>query len=86
MPCVSRPTKGTETIIWNTGKKSTIAVTLTGVNGQPTQAKVSGTVTAGLFKGAKQSGTVMYVVPKGGCTAKALSNVTVKQVTLQIIR
>ncbi len=82
----TNPTKGTETIAWNIGKSSTIAVTLTGVNGQPTQAKVTGTVTAGLFKGSKQSGTVGYMVPKGGCTAKALSTVTVKAITLQIIR
>lgn len=82
----TNPTKGTETITWNNSQTSTIAVTLTGVNGQPTQAKVMGTVTAGLFKGSKQSGTVAYVVPKGGCTTKALSTVTIKAITLQIIR
>ena len=82
----ANPTKGTETITWNTKQTSTVALTLTGVNGQPTQAKVTGTVAAGLFKGAKQSGTVAYVIPKGGCTAKALSIVAVRQVTLQIIR
>lgn len=82
----SNQAKGTETITWNTGKTSTVAIALTGVNGQPTQAKVSGTVTAGLFKGSKQSGTVAYVVPKGGCTSKALSTVAVQQITLQIIR
>jgi len=79
----ANPAKGTETIIWNTKQTSTVNITLTGVKGQPKEARIAGTVTAGLFKGSKESGTVMYVVPKSACTSTSLSNVTVKQLTAQ---
>ena len=82
----TNPTKGTETITWNTKQTSTVTLSLTGVKGHPTQAKIAGTVTAGLFKGSKETGTVGYVIPKGACTAKPLSVVTFKQVTALIIK
>ena len=82
----TNPTRGIETITWNTNQTSTVGLTLTGVKGTPTQAKIAGTVTAGLFKGLKETGTVLYVVPKRGCTSNPLSKVTVKQVTAQIFR
>ena len=44
------------------------------------------TVTAGLFKGSKQSGTVEYILPKGACTNKGMSVVTFKAVTAQVIK
>lgn len=79
----ANPAKGTEMITWNTKQTSTITLTLTGVKGQPKQARIAGAVTAGLFKGSKESGSVMYVVPKAACTSMSLSNVTVKQLTAQ---
>lgn len=82
----TNPTKGTEVITWNNKKTSTISVTLTGVKTSPKQARIAGTVTAGLFKGSKQSGTVEYIPPKGGCTSKGLSVATFKHVTPQVIK
>jgi hypothetical protein len=70
-------TAGTVSIIWNTKATSTVAkATLVGVTGHPTQSTVSGAITAGLFKGKKVSVVTNYVLPKGGCTAAALSKVT----------
>ena len=74
-------TKGTETITWSNKKTSTITLTLTAVKGKPTQTKATGVVTAGLFKGAKQAGTLNYTPVGGGCTSANLSKVTFKQVT-----
>ena len=42
------------------------------VKNKPTQARVQGSVTAGLFKGLKQSGLTQYVVPDGQGFAKAV--------------
>jgi hypothetical protein len=74
-------TKGTETIIWSNKQTSTISLTLTAVKGKPTQTNAIGVVTAGLFKGAKQAGTLNYTPVGGGCTSANLSKVTFKQVT-----
>ena len=79
-------TKGTETVTWNTLKISTVALTLVGVNGHPTQTKAAGGVTAGLFKGSKQSGTLNYTLPTGACTSAGLSKVTFKQLTPIVIK
>lgn len=73
--------KGTETITWSNKQTSTVTLTLTAVKGQPTQTKTTGVVTAGLFKGAKQTGTLNYTPVGGGCTTANLSKVTFKQVT-----
>jgi hypothetical protein len=82
----STGTKGTETLTWNTKKTSTVALTLVGVKGHVTQTKASGTVTAGVFKGSKQSGTLNYTLPKGACTAAGLSKVTFKQIAPIVIK
>jgi len=86
-PKVTKPTTGTEKIVWAPKAKgtSTIPLTLGTVKGKPTEATLSGTVSAGLFKGTKISGTVVYTIPKGACTATALSTVTFKQLTSQNI-
>jgi len=72
----SKGTVGTETITWNTGKTSTVALTLKQVKGAPTTTNVTGTVTAGLFVGSHQTGQVKYTTPAGACTAKPLAKVT----------
>ena len=56
-------TKGSETITWNTKAKSTLALTLAGVKGTPSRVTIAGTVTTGLFKGLKETGTVSYAIP-----------------------
>jgi hypothetical protein len=81
------PTKGTGTWVWNTKKTSTIALTLTGGTGATaTHAKLAGTVTAGLFKGSKLSGSVIYTIPAGACQKVALTKVTFKQLTAIVIK
>jgi hypothetical protein len=82
----TNPTKGKGTWTWNSTKKSTIALTLTGVKGAPTHAKLAGTVTAGLFKGLKLSGLVAYAIPAGACTKTALTKVTFKQLSPLVIK
>jgi WhiB family redox-sensing transcriptional regulator len=78
-----RPTgaKGTETITWSNKKTSTVSITLASVTGKPTQTKVTGVVTAGQFKGAKQSGTLNYTPLNGGCTSANLAKVNFAQVS-----
>jgi hypothetical protein len=71
--------KATETITWNTKQTSTIAITLSPVKGKPSTNKaVSGTVTAGLFKGLHQTGLTVFTPATGSCTATTLSSVTYK--------
>ncbi len=79
------PTTGTETITWNTGKTSTVALELHQVKGHSTETSVTGTVTAGLFKGLGQTGTLIYTAEKNGCTKIPLASVTYKQVTTAAI-
>jgi hypothetical protein len=77
--------KGTETITWNTKQTSTVALTLKGLK-NPTQTSATGVTTAGLFKGAKQSGNLQYTIPTGGCSKVALTKVTFKQLTAIAIK
>jgi hypothetical protein len=78
----AKPTAGTEVITWNTGKTSTVALQLHQVKGKPTQTSVTGTITAGLFKGSHQTGSLIYKpVPATACTKVALKTVTYTQVT-----
>jgi len=73
----AKPTTGKETITWNTGKTSTVALALTEVKGKATEAKITGKITAGLFKGSTQSGIVTFkAVPATGCTKTPLVKVT----------
>jgi len=79
--------KGPETLTWNNHKTSTVTLTLGGPpKGKPaTYTTATGPVTAGLFKGLHQSGTLVYSIG-GGCTKTDLSKVTFKQVTAQTIK
>jgi hypothetical protein len=70
------PTMGTEIITWNTGKTSTVALQLHQVKGKATETTVTGTITAGLFKGSHQTGTLSYKAQTNGCTKVPLKTVT----------
>ncbi len=72
----SKGTIGTETITWNTGKTSTVALTLKQVKGKPTTTNITGKVTKGLFLGSTQTGQVIYKLPAGACGTKPLATVT----------
>jgi hypothetical protein len=75
----AKPTMGTEVITWNTGKTSTVALQLHQVKGHPTETTVTGAVTAGLFKGSHQTGTLSYTPQAGGCVKVPLKTVTYVQ-------
>jgi hypothetical protein len=78
--------KGTATVVWNTKATSTISWSLTpGPKGKITTVNLPGTVTAGLFKGSKMSGQVIFTFPKGQCGTTPLTSTTVKQVTNFVI-
>ena len=78
--------KGTATVVWNNKKTSTISWSLTpGPKGKITTVNLPGTVTAGLFKGSKMSGQVMFTFPKGQCGTLPLTSATVKQATKIVI-
>ena len=61
--------KGTLTIVWNNTKTSTFSFSLSfgAVTGKPELAAATGTVTAGLFKGMKGAGTVLWVLGMNEC-------------------
>jgi hypothetical protein len=79
----SKGTVGTETITWNTGKTSTVALTLKQVKGKPTTTNIVGKVTKGLFVGSSQSGQVIYTLPAGACASKPLAKVTYKNTAVK---
>ncbi len=70
--------KGTETITWNTRATTSIALTVHKVKGKPTEASLSGTVIAGLFKGAHFTGLLAFTWPSGACTSTSLSSFAYK--------
>jgi hypothetical protein len=76
---VSNSASGKLVFNWNTGQSSTVGVTLSTVPGKPTTLKLTGPVSAGLFKGAKVTQTVIYTPANGGCTKTALAKATFKQ-------
>ena len=80
------PTLATETITWNTGKTSTVALTLRAVKSNLADVTISGTVTAGLFKGQHQTMSLVFTMPKGGCVTTALSSETYKNLTTAVIK
>ena len=82
----AKPTMGTEVITWNTGKTSTVALQLHQVKGHATETSVTGTITAGLFMGSKQTGTLSYTAQTNGCTKVPLKTVTYKQLTSSTIK
>ena len=82
----SNRAKGKGVLTWNTQRTSTIAMSLTGVNGAPKNTKLAGTVIAGMFKGLRLSGTVAFVVPAGACAKTALTKVAFKQLSPRVIK
>jgi lysophospholipase L1-like esterase len=63
---------GTETIKWNTGKSSTVAITIKLLSSAGSSS-LTGTVTAGLFKGSHQTGQSASMSPPGSCVSKPLA-------------
>ena len=75
----TNPTKGTETITWNTKKTSTATLTtIVSVSGATgITATVSGKISAGLFVGKTLKTKVKVSIPSGVCTdAKPLKKAT----------
>jgi len=71
---------GTEVIAWDTGATSTVALKLLDVKDSPTMKRIQGSVTAGLFKGLKQSGLIQYSLPNGGCTKTGFSKASYRAI------
>jgi len=83
----STPTKATETITWNTGKTSTVAISLSPIKGKPTtNQQVTGTVTAGMFKGSHQTVSILYKLAAGECVKTGLSTVTYTSTSKSVIK
>ena len=82
---VSAPTTGTLTTTWNTGKTSSAKVTLLPVKGKSTERTVTGTISAGMFKGLKTTGVVTYAIPAGFCKT-ALKTLKYSQVGSTVIK
>ena len=61
--------KGTLTFSWNNKRTSTVSFALLfgAIKGEPSVAKVTGTVTAGLFKGAKETGSLYWALSSTAC-------------------
>jgi hypothetical protein len=81
------PIKGTEVITWNSGATSTIAFKFADVAASPvTTQALTGTVTAGLFKGLHQKGKLMYSPVGGGCTSIGLSRISYSSAAAMTIK
>jgi len=77
---------GTETIKWNTGRTSTVPLTLRPVKGQPTRRTLGGTVNKGAFSGYRQTGTLVFAWPKNACKTAGLATMIYKQVTATALK
>ena len=65
---------GKGTITWNTKATSSVSWVLDPIKGKPaTNQKLTGTITAGLFKGEHTTITTVYTLPSGACITKPLS-------------
>ena len=71
--------KGTVTIDWNTGKTSTIAVSLRRT--KPYVQKLAGTVAGGKFTGSKFAVLLLIDPPAGACDSKPLSTTKFNRLT-----
>src|SRR3954467_4676513 len=80
-------TNGTETIKWAKGAASTLKVKLISPKAS-TNATVSGSVSAGQFKGMKTTASAGYTLPKGACSSKDLSSaaISLKKGTKLVIK
>ena len=81
-------TKVTLTVKWNAGPASTIAAQLKQIPKVPvTTQAVTGTVTAGQFKGKHMSGKFTYTLPAKACSkGHPLAKVTYKDVGAVVIK
>jgi len=70
-------TSGTATIKWAKGQPSTIAVKLTWSK-KSLSPQLTGTVTAGQFKGLTASGTLTFIADVRMCVSAPLSKVTLR--------
>jgi len=68
---------GTENVTWNTGATSKLSIRFSGLMGTSQQAGLTGTVTSGLFAGGKQSARIVFQLPAGSCSAKAVGKTPV---------
>ena len=61
--------KGTLTFTWNNKRTSTVAFSLLfgSIKSEPSVAKVTGSVTAGLFKGEKETGSLYWSLSSTAC-------------------
>jgi hypothetical protein len=82
----SNSASGKVVLDWDTGQSSTVGVTLSTVPAQPTTLKITGPVSAGLFKGAKLTLTVIYTPANGGCTKTALAKANFKQTAPLVVK
>jgi len=74
--------KGTSTFAWDNHRTSTVSlvVSLGAIPNEPSIAKITGTVTAGLFKGMKETGTVLWSLGSTACFGGApLTSLTFTQ-------
>ena len=81
--------KGTATFTWNNRRTSTVSlsVSLGAIPDQPSVAKIAGTVTAGLFKGMKESGTVIWSLDSTACFGGApLKSLTFTQFSPFVVK
>jgi len=81
--------EGTMRIVWNTHRTSTVALKFGfgAVHDQPALAAVTGTVTAGQFKGQKASGDVLWALGPTECFGGApLTSVTFHLYTLTVTK
>lgn len=76
----SSPMSGTEVIAWDAGGTSTISLKLLDVKDSPTMERLQGTVSAGLFKGLKQSGLIQFSLPSNGCTKVGFSKASYRAI------
>jgi len=75
----------TITTKWNNGKTSTGKLT-SKPGSNPTIQTVTGTTTAGLFKGLHTSTQVQYTIPSGQCSSKPGSKFTLKNTKPVVIK
>ncbi len=76
--------KGTVSIAWNTGKTSTVSVSLRKT--KPYVQKINGTVTAGKYNGSKFAVQLLIDPPKGACETKPLSTTRFNGLTNLVIK
>jgi hypothetical protein len=81
------PRVGTITTTWSNHQTSTGSLTLHAIKGNITKVNVTGTISAGLFKGLKLTTSFTFgLATTGGCTKVALAKVTIKSASPIVIK